>query len=81
MTVEELARELRRMYNNAQKGEQNTAVLLFGIKYAAHLPYGTSRIADVIRCSALRPKWQNEVNKGRNLAKYVQVNENAAARY
>ena len=41
MTVEELARELRRMYNNAQKGEQNTAVLLFGIKYAAHLPYGT----------------------------------------
>ena len=30
MTAEELARELRRMYDNAPKGEQNTAVLLFG---------------------------------------------------
>ena len=35
MTAEELARELRHMYDNAPKGEQNTAVLLFGIKYAA----------------------------------------------
>ena len=81
MTVEELAQELRRMYYNAPQREQNTAVLLFGIKYAAHLPYGTSRVADVIRCSELPENWRSEVNKGRNLAKYVELNDNAAARY
>ena len=81
MTTEELAQEMRRMYDNAPRGEQNTAVLLFGIKYAAHLPPGTSRIADVIRCSGLPSNWRSEVNKGRNLAEYVELNYNATARY
>lgn len=73
MTTDELARELRRMYDNAAEGEKNTAVLLFGIKYAAHLPLGTSRIADVVRRSKLPRNWRSEVNKGRNLAKYVEL--------
>ena len=81
MTAEELARELRRMYDNAPKGEQNTAVLLFGIKYAAYLPHGTSRLADVIRCSKLPANWRSEANKGRNLAKYVELKDNTAARF
>lgn len=73
MTTQELAQELRRMYDNASDGEQNTAVLLFGIKYADHLPPRTSRITDVIRCSGLRSKWRNEVGKGRKLARYVEL--------
>ena len=81
MTADELAQELRRMYDNAPEGEKNTAVLLFGIKYAVHLPHGTSRIADVVRCSKLPPNWRSEVTKGRNLAEYVELNDDAMARY
>ena len=81
MTVEELAQELRRMYDSAPKGEQNTSVLLFGIRYADHLPHGTSRVADVVQRSALGRNWASEINKGRNLARYVDLNVDATARY
>ena len=79
MTVEELAEELRRMYESAPDGEQNTAVLLFGIRYANHLPRRTSRVTEVVRRSGLRPNWSSEINKGRNLARYVNLNSDTMA--
>ena len=81
MTVEELAHELRRMYYGAPDGEQNTAVLLFGIRYADHLPRRSNRIPEVVGRAGLRPNWASEINKGRNLARYVDLNDDAAAQY
>ena len=53
MNVEQLAQHLRRLWRSAPKGEQNTAVLLFGIMYAHDLTRRTSRVADVVWRSGL----------------------------
>ena len=83
MNVQELADKLREMYETAPKGEQATMIHLFGIKYAADLN-GVS-LASVIEHSGLHRSYVTEVNKGRKLAKYVdlkpQVNDNARRRF
>ena len=81
MNVEELAQELRRMYDSAPDGEQNTAVLLFGIRYADHLLRGANRIAGIVQRSDLPRNWASEISKGRNLVRYVDLNGDATARY
>ena len=83
MNVQELADELREMYDTAPRGEQVVMIHLFGIKYAADL--NRVPLANVVDLAGL-PRWcGTEVNKGRNLAKYVdlkpQVTENARRRF
>lgn len=69
MDLEQLADELRRMYDAAPKGEQVTMIHLFGVKYAAEISRFTP--AAIVQCAGLHRSYGTEVNKGRNLAKYV----------
>ena len=71
MTVGEAAAILKRMYENAPHGEKTTMLHLFGIKHAADL-VGLS-IEDVVRKSGIPKSYHVEINKGRKLAKYVQI--------
>ena len=73
MTVGEAAGILRRMYENAPRGEKTTMLHLFGIKYADDLA-GLS-IEDIVRKAGILKSYPTEINKGRRLAKYVQIRE------
>ena len=71
MSLQQLADELRQMYDTAPLGEQVTMIHLFGIKYAAEI--GQFTPAAIVQCAGLRQSYGTEVNKGRNLAKYVDL--------
>ena len=71
MTIQELADQLREMYDTAPKGEKAAYIHLFGIKYAAELDRFSP--ASVVERAGLRRSYGTEVNKGRNLAKYVDL--------
>ena len=73
MDVQQLADELRRMYNGAPQGEQTTMIHLFGIKYAHELTRTSP--GSVVEQSGLRSSYVTEVHKGRRLAKYVKLKE------
>ena len=83
MTIQELADELGRMYNTAPQGEQVMMIHLFGIKYADELR-GLS-LNDLAEQAGIPRSYGTEINKGRNLAKYVepmhQVMNNARRRF
>lgn len=70
MTVEKAAKILKCVYDNAPEGEKALRVHLFGIKYADELA-GLS-IKEVANLAEI-PGYAAEVNKGRNLAGYVDI--------
>ena len=71
MTVEELAAKLKCVYRKGKENEQAALrVHLFGIKYADELA-GLS-IKEVATQAGI-PGYAAEVNKGRNLAGYVDI--------
>ena len=71
-TVESLGRELRRRYDHAPRKEQTTAVLLFGLEHSEDVR--RLGIREVIEASGLRPGMKSELNKGVNLARYLERN-------
>ena len=72
MELPELAQKLREMYDTAPKGEKALRVHLFGIKYAAEL----SRISPhAVARHARLDSYGVEINKARNLARYVTLNQ------
>lgn len=77
MNETELAEILRRMHRNAPRGEQSTAVYLFGIRYVAELPAPHVSINTVAELAGL-DKLYVEVRKGMRLAKYVELNNRIA---
>ena len=83
MNVDELAEKLREMYDTAPKGEKAAYIHLFGIKYASEL--NRFAPASVAERAGLQRWCGTEVNKGRNLAKYVdlkpQVSNHARRRF
>jgi superfamily II helicase len=76
MPLEELARILVEMYENEEYGKV-VSIHLFGIRYADVIRAGEYSPMDIIRHSRLRngeqmsEKYQTEINKGINLARYV----------
>ena len=71
MDIQELAQELRQMYDTAPLGEQTTWIRLFGIKYADELARFSPN--SVVAYACLPHSYGTEVSKGRNLAKYVEL--------
>ncbi len=71
MTLQELANELRKMYDSAPKNEQVLHLHLFGIKYAAELSRFSP--ASVVALAGIPRSYGTEINKGRNLARYVEL--------
>ncbi len=73
MTTEEAIRILSDMYSQAPYGETALQVHLFGIKYADQLKgLDLHHIAE--RATGYRT-YGTEINKGRNLAKYVKLKD------
>lgn len=75
MTVGEAAAVLRRMYRDAPRGEKTTSLHMFGIKHADDLA-GLS-IEEVVQKAGIPKSYHVEINKGRRLAKYVQIKPDA----
>ena len=73
MDLRQLADELRRMYNDAPRGEQTTMIHLFGIKYASELTRTSP--GSVVEQAGLHSSYVTEVHKGRRLAKYVKLRD------
>ncbi len=73
MDVVEAADTLRRMYISAPKDEKVAHIHLFGIMYAKEL--SVIPIKSVVIQSGLPKTYVTEVNKGKNLAKYVKVKD------
>ena len=77
MTVDELARILKKMYDDAAQGEINTQIVLFGIKYCRELERERARdrgvVGKVISMSGINRDAANEINAGIKLVKYVDL--------
>lgn len=71
MTLNELARKLSEMYNNAPKGDSVAMIHLFGIKYAKEIKESEYSKKDIITQSGIRPSYLAELTKGVKLAEYV----------
>ena len=69
MDVAEAAETLRKMYREAAEGEKVVQIHLFGIKYARELQELSLR--DVVSQAGLSHTYATEINKARNIAKYV----------
>jgi 5-methylcytosine-specific restriction protein B len=77
MTINDLARELNEMYNNAPNNEQSLMIRLFGIRFAKEIRNGRITPLEIIKFAnehynaSLTENYQTEINKGIKLAKYV----------
>lgn len=73
MNIDEAAKILRRAYRRAPEGRQATTVHLFGIKYADEL--ASMSLKQLVEKAELSASYQVELNKGRNLAQYVNLKD------
>ncbi|WP_326906653.1 HTH-like domain-containing protein [Sedimentibacter sp. MB31-C6] len=71
MTVKQLGKILKEMYDSAQEGYQLTNILLFGIEYAPVILEEDYKTTDIVRASGLHPSFSIEVRKGIKLSKFV----------
>ncbi|WP_296613464.1 hypothetical protein [Sphingomonas sp.] len=69
--VAELASELRRSYDSAPKSRKAASIHLFGIAHAETLRSVSK--AEVVERAGLPVSYVTELNKGTNLAEYVQI--------
>jgi len=68
---EELAVKLKDMYFNSLDGESVLSIHLFGIKYASEISKCGTSPANIAKLAGVPETYGVEINKGRNLAKYV----------
>ncbi len=78
MNENELAEIMRDMYRNAPRGEQSTALHLFGVRYVAELSAPNVSINRVAELSGVGNSYHTEIRKGMRLARYVELNDRAA---
>ena len=70
MTLDEAGRILRKMYDDPTT-DRVVSIHLFGIKYAEQIQDLTAQ--KIVDCAGLKKSYFAEVNKGKNLAKYVKL--------
>ena len=71
MTTEDLAAKLKCVYRKAPEGKKAVRIHLFGIKYADELANLSTR--EVVSRAEIPPGYAAEIDKGRNLAEYVDI--------
>lgn len=69
----ELAKTLRRMYEQAGDGQKVAMIHLFGIKYCDEIRRCGTSPANLVLMAGLRGSYGTEVNKGCNLAHFVEI--------
>jgi hypothetical protein len=77
MTINDLAKELSEMYNNAPNNERSLMIRLFGIRFAKEIRNGKTTPLEIINFAnehygaSLTANYQTEIYKGIKLSKYV----------
>ncbi len=71
MRVDQASSFLREMYDKAPDNEKALSIHLFGIIYAEQLE-GLSK-KEIVMGEGLPVSYQTELNKGMNLARYVEL--------
>ena len=69
MTIKQLGRALRDMYDHAPVGDKKTTIHLFAIRYADELKNVPAK--DVAVAAELPISYHTEISAGRRLARYV----------
>ncbi|MCA6062686.1 HTH-like domain-containing protein [Thalassolituus marinus] len=73
MDEKDLSDKLKEMYFNSKKGETATMVHLFGVKYAKEISECDCSPKEIARLAGIPETYGTEINKGRNLSRYVVV--------
>ncbi|MCL6272340.1 hypothetical protein M3P05_20700 [Sansalvadorimonas sp. 2012CJ34-2] len=73
MNQKNLSEKLNEMYFNAPKGETATMVHLFGVKYSKEIEACEYSPKEIAKLAGISENYGVEINKGKNLAKYVKV--------
>ncbi len=73
MNENDLSEKLKKMYFDSKKGETATMVHLFGVKYAQEITECECSPKDIAKLAGIPETYGTEINKGRNLARYVVV--------
>lgn len=71
MESQELTEKLKDMYFNSSEGESVLSIHLFGIKYASEIDLCGVSPKNIAKLAGVPETYGVEINKGRNLAKYV----------
>ncbi len=71
MTVNDLGKILKTMYNNTPTGYQVANIHFFVVKYGEIILRNNYSVRDIIYASGLKQSYMTEVNKGIKLSKYV----------
>ena len=74
---QELARILRKMYENAKRGQKVAMIHLFGIKYAEEIRGCDGSPAEIARLACGYPSYGVEISKGCVLADFVEITRGA----
>ena len=77
MTLNQLGAELRKMYNDAQRGESVAMIHLFGIKYANEIKNCKCSNKDIVTVSGISKSYVTELIKGVKLSKFVDIKSNS----
>lgn len=80
MTVYVLGNVLREMYETSARGQQVTNIHTFAIFYARAIEESRISKKEILRVAGLPESYQTELSKGINLAAYVDVKPEQAAR-
>jgi hypothetical protein len=73
MTKQDLATELKKMYENALKGDSTTMIRLFGIKYSEELKSCTCSMSEIAELAKIGISYHAEISKGIRVARYVKI--------
>lgn len=73
MTKQDLASELKNMYENAPKGDSTTMIRLFGVKYSQELKSCNCSMSEIAELAEIGINYHAEISKGIRRAKYVKI--------
>ena len=80
MNETELAQILRSTYRRAPYREKATAVVLFGIRYAAELAPRSISVNNVARLSGIGDSYYTQIRHGMRLARHVELKQHEGER-
>lgn len=81
MTVNQLGKILRQMYDNAPEGYQVANIHFFGVKYANVITDNGYTPKEIVKASGINESYATEVNKGIKLSLYVVPKEGYQNKY
>ncbi len=73
MTLQQLGKELNKMYVESKDGESVVMIHIFGIKYASEIKESGESMKAIAKAAGIHESYATEISKGVKLAKFVIV--------